>query len=174
MSVSATTRKPRNYEIDGEHYFFKSRMEFEDLIKEGKMLEYACFCSEYYGTPVDYVLNKLEEGKNVILEIEVQGALQVKEKYPDAVLIFLTPDNIYELKDRLIKRGSETEEKINMRTERAKEEILLVDKYDYIVINRVVKTAACDIVKIVQSEKNKAFRNLSIKETFLRNKGGEF
>lgn len=168
LSTSATTRAPRQGEVDGVHYFFKSHEEFEKLIEDKKMLEYASFCGEYYGTPLEYVLNKLDEGKNVILEIEVQGALQVKEKYPDAVLIFLSPDNIFELKNRLVNRGTETEEKINMRIERAKEEIMLIDKYDYIVINSVVEDAVNDINKIVESEKNKAFRNLYLKETFFK------
>lgn len=172
LSTSATTRKPREGEIDGVHYFFKSHEDFENLINDNKMLEYASFCGEYYGTPIEYVLDRLNEGKNVILEIEVQGALQVKDKYPDAILIFLTPNNIFELRNRLINRGTETEDKINMRMERAKEEIMLIDKYDYIVINSVVETAVNDINKIVESEKNKAFRNLQLKETFF--KGDEF
>lgn len=172
LSTSATTRNPRKGEIDGVHYFFKSREEFEKLVQDNKMLEYACFCNEYYGTPVEYVLSKIDEGKNVILEIEVQGALQVKEKYPNAILIFLTPDNISELQKRLSKRGTETKEKIDMRIKRAKEEIDFIDKYDYIVINNVVETAVDDIIKIVESEKNKAFRNLWLKKTFLR--GDEF
>lgn len=168
LSTSATTRAPREGEVDGVHYFFKSHEEFEKLIEDKKMLEYASFCGEYYGTPLEYVLNKLDEGKNVILEIEVQGALQVKEKYPDAVLIFLSPNNIFELRNRLVNRGTETEEKINMRMERAKEEIMLIDKYDYIVINNVVEDAVNDINKIVESEKNRAFRNLYLKETFFK------
>lgn len=168
LSISATTRKPREGEIDGVHYFFKTHEEFEGLIADKKMLEYASFCDEYYGTPADYVMQKLEEGKNVILEIEVQGALQVKEKFPEAVLIFLAPPDIHELKSRLVNRGTETEEKINKRVERAREEILLIDKYDYIVINGVVDDAVDDINKIVESERKRAFRNLDLKETFFK------
>lgn len=167
LSISMTTRKPRETEIDGVHYFFKSNQEFEEMIEKNELLEYAKFCDNYYGTPLSYVESKLEEGKNVILEIEVQGALQVKERYKDAILIFLTPQNITQLRERLEKRATETEEKIAMRMARAKEEIKLIDKYDYIVINNIVEEAVVSINDIVKIEKMAAKRHMSLINTFL-------
>lgn len=168
LSISVTTRKPREGEEDGVHYFFKTYEEAEKMIANNELLEYAKFCGEYYATPLFYVLNQLEKGKNVILEIEVQGALQVKEKYPDAVSVFLAPPNIDELEKRLRNRATETEEKIVSRIERAKEEILLLNKYDYIVMNSVVSDAVCDINNIIECEKKSAKRNSQFIEKFLK------
>ena len=159
LSISATTRKPREGEKEGIHYFFKSEDEFKKMAENGDLLEYACFCGNYYRTPKSYVEEKLSEGKNVILEIEVQGALQVKEKFNNALLIFLAPPNIDELEKRLRNRGTETEEKIKARLARAREEFELTDKYDYIVINEVVDKAADDIKLITNAEKMRASRN---------------
>ena len=163
-----TTRKARVGEIEGVHYFFKTVEEFEKMIKENQLLEYAQFCENYYGTPIFYVEEQLKKGKNVILEIEVQGALQVKERFKDAILIFLTPPNIIELKNRLEKRATETEDKINMRMKRAKEEIKLIDKYDYIVVNNVVDDAVSDINNIINSEKKSAKRHMDLIDIFLK------
>ncbi len=168
LSTSITTRKAREGEIDGIHYFFKTNSEFEKMIEKNELLEYAQFCENYYGTPLFYVEEQLKKGKNVILEIEVQGALQVKSRYKDAILIFLTPSNIKELRNRLEKRATETEEKINMRMKRAKEEIKLIDKYDYIVINTIVEEAVSDINNIVKSEKKSAKRHLDLIDNFLK------
>lgn len=167
LSTSMTTRKAREGEIDGIHYFFIELNEFKNMIEKNQLLEYAEFCGNYYGTPISYVEEQLKNGKNVILEIEVQGALQVKKRYKDAILIFLTPTNIFELRDRLEKRATETEEKINMRMKRAKKEIKLIDQYDYIVINNIVKDAVLDINKIVESEKMSAKRHMYLINTFL-------
>lgn len=167
LSTSVTTRSKREGEEDGIHYFFESKNKFKNMIKEDKFLEYAEFCGEYYGTPLDYVKEQLEFGKNVILEIEVQGALQVKEKMPDSILIFLTPPSINELEERLTNRNTETPEKIAMRLEKAKEEITMIDNYDYIVVNKVVKKAARQIHNIVRCERKSAKRNLNIKDIFL-------
>lgn len=167
LSISMTTRIPRETEQDGIHYFFKTVEEFEKMIEENGFLEYAKFCDNYYGTPLSYVEQKLDEGKNVILEIEVQGALQVKERYKDAILIFLTPPNITQLRERLEKRATETPEKIAMRMKRAKEEIKLIDKYDYIVINDIVEKATKSINDIVRIEKMAAKRHISLINTFL-------
>lgn len=167
LSISMTTRTPRETEQDGIHYFFKTVEEFEKMIEENGFLEYAKFCDNYYGTPLSYVEQKLDEGKNVILEIEVQGALQVKERYKDAILIFLTPPNITQLRERLEKRATETPEKIAMRMKRAKEEIKLIDKYDYIVINDIVEKATKSINNIVRIEKMAAKRHISLINTFL-------
>ncbi len=163
LSISATTREPRNNEKNGVHYFFKTMEEFQNMIDNNKLLEYACFCGNYYGTPIDYVNENIRNNKVVILEIEVQGALKVKEIYPEAVLIFLTPPNMEELEKRLLGRATETPEKIELRLKRAKEEFDIIDKYDYIVINDSVEKAACDINCIVKSEKMKACRNLNLK-----------
>ncbi len=163
LSISATTRTPRQHEQDGIHYFFKTTEEFEKMIEQKKLLEYASFCGNYYGTPIDYVNQQIENNKTVILEIEVQGALQVKEIYKDAILIFLTPPDVNELRKRLIGRGTESLEKIEMRMNRAKEEFDIIDKYDYIVINNVIEDAVYDINCIVRAEKMKAHRNLNLK-----------
>lgn len=167
LSTSITTRQARKGEIDGVHYFFKNKEEFKKMIEKNELLEYAEFCDNYYGTPMFYVEEQLEKGKNVILEIEVQGALQVKERYKEAILIFLTPPNITELRNRLEKRATETLEKINMRMKRAKEEIKLIDKYDYIVINNIVEEAVCSINNIVNTEKMSAKRHIDLINTFL-------
>lgn len=167
LSISATTRKPRQNEIDGVHYFFKSKEEFEKMIEDKKLLEYADFCGNYYGTPTDFVNKRIENNKNVILEIEIQGALQVKSIYPEAVLIFLTPPSMDELEKRLVGRATETPEKIELRLKRAVEEIDNIDKYDYIVINDSVERAVVDIEHIVNAEKMKAKRNLNLKEILI-------
>ncbi len=167
LSTSITTRQAREGEIDGVHYFFRDTKTFEKMIEKNELLEYAEFCGNYYGTPMFYVEEQLEQGKNVILEIEVQGALQVKERYEDAILIFLTPHNIVELRRRLENRATETEEKINMRMKRAREEIKLIDKYDYIVINNIVEEAVNNINNIVETEKMSAKRHIDLINTFL-------
>lgn len=165
LSVSVTTRKPRGIEAEGVHYFFRTTEEFEKMIDNQELLEYAKFCDNYYGTPISYVENKMNEGKNVILEIEVQGALKVKEIYPDALLIFLTPPSIKELKRRLVNRATEDEDKIEMRMKRAKEEFDIIDSYDYVVINNIVEDAVYDINTIVRAELMKPKRNTNLKES---------
>ncbi|AGK53024.1 MAG: gmk [Bacillus sp. (in: firmicutes)] len=147
-SISMTTRTPREGEIDGVDYFFKTREEFEELISKGKLLEYAEFVGNYYGTPVDYVKETLEKGKDVFLEIEVQGAQQVREKFPEGLFIFLAPPSLSELKNRITTRGTETEDIINNRMSVAKEEIELMSLYDYVVENDQVDHA-CDKIKAI-------------------------
>ncbi len=166
LSISATTRKPREYEKDGVHYFFHTKEEFERMRDRSELLEWAEFCGNYYGTPRKYVTEQLMAGRNVILEIEVQGALQVKEIYPDGVLIFLVPPNLEELGNRLTKRGTEDKETINRRLRRALEEMELVERYDYLVINDTVAQAAGDIFTIVAAEKMKCSRNKDIQRIF--------
>lgn len=139
FSISATTRAPREGEIHGREYFFLSQEEFETKIEDGQFLEYANYVGNYYGTPKDWVEEKLEGGKNVILEIELQGAFQVREKIPEAVLIFIMPPDMEELKRRLIHRGTETEEQIEKRLSRAMEELEYVDQYDYVIVNEEVE-----------------------------------
>lgn len=163
LSISVTTREPRINEKDGVNYFFRSEEEFKKMADNKEFLEYAIFCGNYYGTPISYVNQKLEEGKNVILEIEVQGALQVKEIFKEAILIFLTPPSINELKHRLENRATEPKDRIEMRLNRAKEEFDMMDKYDYIVINNEIEKASNDIKNIVYAEKMRADRNLYLK-----------
>ncbi|HFU4459817.1 TPA: guanylate kinase [Streptococcus suis] len=151
-SVSMTTRPQRPGEVDGVDYFFRSREEFEDLIRRGQMLEYAEYVGNYYGTPLTYVNETLDRGIDVFLEIEVQGALQVKKKVPDGVFIFLTPPDLEELQDRLVGRGTDSEEVIAQRIERAKEEIALMREYDYAVVNDEVPLAAERVKRIIEAE----------------------
>ena len=147
-SISMTTRAPREGEVDGVDYFFKDRETFEQLIANNKLLEYAEFVGNYYGTPVDYVQQCLNEGKDVFLEIEVQGALQVRSVLPEALLIFLAPPSLSELQSRLVNRGTESEEVINNRLQVAREELEMMDSYDYVVENDEVQ-AACDRIKAI-------------------------
>ena len=151
-SVSMTTRQKRPGEVDSVDYFFRTREEFEELIKYGQMLEYAEYVGNYYGTPLTYVNETLDRGIDVFLEIEVQGALQVKRKVPDGVFIFLTPPDLDELKDRLVGRGTDSEEVIRQRIERAKEEIALMREYDYAVVNDEVPLAAERVKRIIEAE----------------------
>ena len=135
LSVSMTSRGMREGEENGREYFFVSREEFEAAIRDDKLLEHAEYCGNYYGTPKEYVKTKLSEGKNVILEIEVQGAMQIRKKFPKALLLYVTPPSIAELERRLKKRGTETEEVIKRRLTQAKTEVDYIDDYDYLVIN---------------------------------------
>ncbi|HGC7870446.1 TPA: guanylate kinase [Streptococcus agalactiae] len=151
-SVSMTTRPQRPGEVDGVDYFFRTREEFEALIKEGQMLEYAEYVGNYYGTPLSYVNETLDKGIDVFLEIEVQGALQVKSKVPDGVFIFLTPPDLEKLEERLVGRGTDSPEVIAQRIERAKEEIALMREYDYAVVNDQVSLAAERVKRVIEAE----------------------
>ena len=151
-SVSMTTRAQRPGEVDGKDYFFRSREEFEELIRNGQMLEYAEYVGNYYGTPLTYVNETLDKGIDVFLEIEVQGALQVKKKVPDAVFIFLTPPDLNELQERLVGRGTDSEEVIAQRIERSREEIALMSEYDYAIVNDEVPLAAERVKRVIEAE----------------------
>ncbi|MBM7708484.1 guanylate kinase [Enterococcus lemanii] len=151
-SISMTTRKKRIGEVEGVDYFFRSREEFEALIQTGEMLEYAEYVGNYYGTPLSYVQKTLDEGKDVFLEIEVQGARQVKEKVPDGVFIFLTPPDLVELRSRITGRGTDAPEVIDERMRVAKEEIEMMALYDYAVVNDEVPLAVKRIKEIIASE----------------------
>ncbi len=159
LSVSATTRAPRPGEKHGEHYFFVSDEEFEKLIAEDGLIEHAGYCGHYYGTPKAFVEEKLESGKDVILEIEIQGALQIKKKYPNALLLFVTPPSIEELEKRLRGRGTETDEVIHGRMLRAKEEGQGIDEYDNIVINDNLETCVKEMHGIIQAAHYTPARN---------------
>ena len=151
-SISMTTRNMREGENEGVDYFFRSREEFEALIEAGQMLEYAEYVGNYYGTPLEYVNQTLDEGKDVFLEIEVQGAMKVKEKVPDGVFIFLTPPDFDELKNRIVGRGTDDISVIDKRMEVAREEVEMMRHYDYAVVNDKVELAVDRIKKIIESE----------------------
>lgn len=148
-SISMTTRLPRNGEVDGREYYFVSTEEFEKQIKEGNLLEYNQFVGNYYGTPKDKVIEKLDLGFNVLLEIDVNGARRVKKNMPEAISIFLTPPSLKELEERIRGRATETEEIIQERLDKARSEIDLEDEYDYVVCNKNVNEAACQIASII-------------------------
>ncbi|MCZ3393660.1 guanylate kinase, partial [Enterococcus faecium] len=148
-SISMTTRKPRKGEVDGEDYYFVSKEEFEKNIKEGQMLEYAQYVDNYYGTPLKYVNQTLDSGRDVFLEIEVNGARQVREKMPDGVFLFLTPPDLMELKQRIINRGTEDMDTINKRMEKAVDEIKTMRDYDYAVVNDKIENAVEEIKNII-------------------------
>jgi len=154
-SVSMTTRKPRNGEINGVHYFFSSKEDFIKTINEGGFLEHAERYGNYYGTPKKPVLDKLNDGQDVILEIEMQGALQVKENYPDGVFIFILPPSLSELRKRLTGRGTETAESIELRLSGTLEELRYIDKYDYCVVNGDLEEAVNRVKAIIIAEHSK-------------------
>ena len=155
LSVSATTRLPRSIDKEGETYFFKTKDEFEKMIENNELLEYACYVDNYYGTPKKPVMEALKEGKDVILEIEVQGAFKVKENFPEAVLTFIVPPSIEILEERLRGRNTETEEQIQKRLNTAKGELEKIEKYDYVVENDTVEQSVEDLFSILKSEKLK-------------------
>lgn len=160
LSISATTRAPREGEIDGREYFFRTKEEFEQLIEENRLIEYACYCGNYYGTPRDYVEDQMEQGRDVILEIELQGALKIKEQYPDALLLFVMPPDAQTLAERLRGRGTETDEVIKARLARAVEESVQVDEYDYMVINDDLDESVEQVHRLIDSQHYKINRNL--------------
>lgn len=151
LSVSATTRNPRPGEVNGREYFFKTNAEFEQMIKNGELLEYAKYVDHYYGTPKSYVMKNLEAGRDVLLEIEIQGALNIRKAFPEAVLIFVTPPSVEELKKRLIGRGTEDIKTIEARLARASQEAAGMDRYDYLVINDEVDRCAKEMHGIIQA-----------------------
>lgn len=151
-SISMTTRSPRPGEVDGVDYFFKTREEFEELIEQGGLLEYAQFVGNYYGTPLAYVEDTIEAGRDVFLEIEVQGAAQIRKKVPEALFIFLAPPSLSELQKRLVGRGTESEEIIKERIETAKKELEMMSLYDYVVENDEIQKACDKINAIIIAE----------------------
>ena len=177
LSISMTTRAPREGEVDGREYFFATREQFEDKIKQGGFIEHAQYCGNYYGTPKAYVEKMLGEGKNVILEIEIQGALLVKEKFPETLLLFVTPPSAVELKKRLVGRNTETMEQIEARLKRAIEEAPIMDKYDYIVVNDEVENCVDKIHELVDAARHSTVRNREfierMKKELVELSGGE-
>lgn len=152
LSISATTRAPRAGEEHGREYFFLSKDQFQQMIREEALIEYACYVENYYGTPKSYVLEQMEAGRDVILEIEIQGALKVKERFPDTLLLFVTPPTAGELENRLRGRGTETEEVIHNRLKRAVEEAELMDQYDYILVNDDLDVCVQKMHELIQAQ----------------------
>lgn len=161
LSISATTRAPRTGETDGVEYFFKSREEFEQMIADEALIEYAQYVGNYYGTPRAYVEEQLDAGRDVILEIEIQGALKVKQRFPDTLLLFVTPPSAEELKNRLVGRGTETMDVIESRLARALEEAEGIEEYDYLVVNDVLSTCVEEVHEIIQNEHYRVSRNIN-------------
>lgn len=151
-SVSATTRSPRVGETDGVNYFFKSKEQFRSMIEKDELLEYAEYVGQYYGTPRSFVADTIRAGKDIILEIEVQGAMKVKQRFPDGVFIFLMPPSLDELRSRIENRGTETDESIRSRLSVAVDEIRLLEHYDYAVVNDHVESACERIQSIITAE----------------------
>lgn len=160
LSISATTRKPREGEEDGREYFFKTEEEFKKMISEDAFLEHACYIGNYYGTPKAYVEKMLNEGKNVLLEIEIQGALNIKKQMPDAALIFILPPSAEELKRRLIGRGTESMDVIEARLNRAKEEAEGIENYDYVIVNDKLDESVAALDNLITGLKCGTFRNI--------------
>ena len=160
FSISMTTREKREGEVEGVDYFFRTNEQFEEYIKEGKLLEYANYVGNYYGTPIDYVRETMNRGKDVFLEIEVQGALKVKKRMPEGIFIFLSPPDLDELKQRIENRGTDAPDVINQRMDKAREELGLIKYYDYVVENDSVDAAARKIRSIIESEHLKVERNI--------------
>lgn len=164
LSVSATTRGPREGEEHGREYFFISTDEFEKMIAKGELIEYARYVENYYGTPRGYVEEKLEEGKDVILEIEIQGALKVKEAFPNTLLLFVTPPSASELKSRLVGRGTETMDVIRSRLNRACEEAQGMENYDYLIVNDDLDACVEEMHSIIRGEHRRISRNAEFLE----------
>ena len=158
-SVSATTRKPRSGEVDGVNYFFKTKDEFQQMIDGGEFLEWASFCDNFYGTPLKYINDMLDSGVDIVLEIETVGAMKVRDKCPDAVMIFVLPPSMSVLKKRLTERGTEDADVVAKRLFVAKDEISLSTKYDYILVNDELAVAVDELYSIITAERLKAKRN---------------
>lgn len=161
LSVSATTRAPREGEEDGREYFFKSREEFERMIRENRLIEYASYCGNYYGTPREYVEEQMAKGRDVILEIEAQGAYKVKQQYPDTLLLFVMPPDAKTLVERLSGRGTESQDVIESRLTRALEESQMAEKYEYMVINEDLEEGVEKIRSLIEAQRDKIGRNLA-------------
>ncbi|HPU42225.1 MAG TPA: guanylate kinase [Acetivibrio clariflavus] len=165
FSVSVTTREPRSGEVDGVNYFFKTTEEFEAMIENGELIEWVKYCDNYYGTPKKYVEDTIKSGYDCLLEIEVEGALNIKKIYPDCVSIFILPPSFEELRRRIESRGTEKPEVIEKRMEKALKEMNYVDRYDYVVVNDDIEKAVDSIRYILASEKLKFSRNRDILKT---------
>lgn len=158
LSISMTTRKPREGERDGVEYFFTDREHFEETIRQDGLIEYAQYCGNYYGTPREYVEQQMQAGNNVILEIEIQGALKIKEQFPESLLVFVTPPSAEELKRRLVNRGTESSDAIAKRLARASEESEGMEAYDYIVVNDELDVCVEEVHMLVEASRRAPVR----------------
>lgn len=170
-SVSVTTRAPREGEVDGKDYFFKTVSQVKDMIFRGELLEYAQVYGNYYGTPKPYVMGLLNEGRDVLLEIDVQGALQIKKVFPDGVFVFVVPPTLSELRARIYNRGKDTEEVIEKRLKEATHELRYASKYDYIIVNDIAETAAGRVLTLLEAERYRAGRTYFIIDEILDGPG---
>ena len=170
-SVSVTTRAPREGEVDGKDYFFKTVSQVKDMIFRGELLEYAQVYGNYYGTPKPYVMGLLNEGRDVLLEIDVQGALQIKKVFPDGVFVFVVPPTLTELRARIYNRGKDTEEVIEKRLKEATHELRYASKYDYIIVNDIAETAAGRVLTLLEAERYRAGRTYFIIDEILDGPG---
>jgi guanylate kinase len=168
LSVSLTTRSPRPGEVDGVSYFFVSREEFKKRLDEGGVLEYTEYCGNFYGTPADYVKKLTGEGKNVILEIETDGAQQIKSLMPESVTVFIVPESKEKIRERLVGRGTETPEVVEKRLKKAEKEIEIAKGYDYVVVNETGNSekAASEVIAIAKAERCKVLRNIDFLNNF--------
>ncbi|MBP3477668.1 MAG: guanylate kinase [Lachnospiraceae bacterium] len=173
LSISATTRNPRPGEENGREYFFLKKEEFKQKIAENGLIEYARYCDNYYGTPRAYVEKQLADGKDVILEIEIQGALKVKKQYPDALLLFVMPPSAEELRRRLEGRGTETQDVIDKRMHRAREEAEGIEEYEYIVVNDDLDVCVRELHEIITAAHNTPLRNKDFIEKMRKELEGE-
>ena len=173
LSISATTRQPRAGEQDGREYFFLNKEQFEQKIAENGLIEYACYCDNYYGTPREYVEQQLEDGRDVILEIEIQGALKVKARYNDALLLFVMPPSAEELRRRLVGRGTETKEVIAQRMRRAAEEAEGIEQYEYIIVNDDLELCVRQLHELITAAHNTPDRNKEFIENIRTELEGE-
>ena len=160
LSISATTREPREGETDGREYFFVTKEAFEEMIQKGQLIEHAQYVNNYYGTPRQYVFQQMADGRDVILEIEIQGALKIKERFPEALLIFVMPPSADELKRRLMGRGTETMEVIDKRMRRAGQEAAGITSYDYILINDALDQCVEEMHQLIQAQHKRVSQNL--------------
>lgn len=166
LSISATSRIPRSTESEGKNYYFKTREQFEEMIKNDELVEWVEYCGNYYGTPRALVCNEIEKGNVVILEIEVDGAINVKRLFPECVLCFIIPPDFSELEKRLRGRGTDTEDSIINRLERARDEFKYIDSYDYLILNDSIENAAQRFFNVVQAEQMRTNRNQLLIEKF--------
>lgn len=162
LSVSVTTRAARQGETEGKDYFFRSREQFEQMIADGALIEYACYVGNYYGTPKAYVEDMLRQGRDVILEIEIQGARRIREQFPNAVLLFVTTKDAQTLRERLARRGTESEEVIQQRLQRAVQESEGIEEYDYLVVNDELEACVSEIHSVIESEHRRIRYNMEL------------
>lgn len=169
-SISVTTRQPRNGEVDGVNYFFKTVPQVKEMIERGELLEYAEVYGNYYGTPRQYVMEQLQSGRDVLLEIDIQGALQIKKRFPEGVFVFIVPPSLDELSARIYKRGTDSEDVIQRRMASAASELTYAAEYDYIIVNDIAEKAAQKVLTIMEAERYRVARTYFIVDKICKGK----